>query len=462
MIKKVIIAVIILIAISAAGYKYIYNKNHTAPAEKDIASLYESFVLKNGMRVFVVPNNAIPAVSHMVWYRVGGKDEQVGKSGITHLLEHLMFKGTAKFPKGEFSKAVSESGGQENAFTAQDYTGFYQNVPTEKLGLMMEMEADRMNNLRFDDSEFETERDVVMEEYRMRVTNSPRALMTRELDAALYRNHPYRTQVIGWENEILALKPEDAFHYYHKYYDPKNAILVVAGDTDVETVKVLASKHYGSIPGNYVEKRIEIIEPPRVASAKIVYEDERVAQKEFWQKFIAPSYTAADEKELKKAFALEVFARLLGGGTSSILYKELVVKQGAASAAGSGYNGYHIGPSEFIVYAYPAAGISDEKLQKMIAAEILKVQKGKVNKKRLAAVKKSMIAEQIYEREGLQQIAYRIAQNYIIGLEPEFITEWEVGIAAVTAEDISAVAQQILQQEKSVIGVLQPKKLEVK
>lgn len=461
--KKIIVFVILVLVVALAGYGYSIAKNSAKSKvenQKTIADLYESFELKNGMQVFVIPNNSVPAVSHMVWYRVGAKDELAGESGVTHLLEHLLFKGTEKFPKGVFSQAVSESGGQENAFTGQDYTAFYQNVPTEKLGLMMEMEADRMGNLEFSEAELLTERDVVMEEYRMRVTNNPRALMLRELDAALYRNHPYRKQVIGWAHEIMGLTKEDAFGYYRRYYDPKNAVLVVAGDVTPEKVLELAKKYYEVLPANFKVSPQLIFEPPRMSSAKIIYEDERVSQPELWQKFIAPSYTTKDAAELKTAFALEVLGRLLGGGTSSILYKSLVVEKGMASAIGSAYSGYNIGPSEFTVFAYPQADTSTDALEAEIGKEIAKVISGNVDESRLAAVKKAMIAEQIYDREGLQEMAYKIGQNHIIGLKPEFIDEWEAGVSDVSAADIIAAAKQVLQTDKAVVGVLKNKKVE--
>ena len=483
MLKKIVIALVAAGVVAGSVFYYFtqqeapkqqvtfeQNQAPVAPELPPITNtdLYQSFKLRNGMEVFVIPNKSIPAVSHMVWYRVGAKDEPAGKSGIAHLLEHLMFKGTERFPKGEFSRIIAENGGQENAFTSQDFTAYYQNVPTAKLEQMMEMEADRMKNLTFNDKEFQTERAVVMEEYGMRMTNEPRSLMVQELDAALFRNHPYGKQVIGWKHEILALNRDDAYAFHQKYYDPANAVLIVAGEVDAKNIQILAEKYYGIVPSNYVNDRKAVIEPPRVAATKITYQDARVEQKQFWQKFIAPSYTDKDAAKLKQAFALEVFARMLGGGTSSILYKSLVVEQKLASAAGAGYNGYSFGPSEFTVFAYPQDGVSDNVLEAAIDAEIAKVQNGEVSKKRIGAVKTAMIAEQIYEREGLQQMAYKIGQNYIIGLPPEFVKDWEVGVNSVTKDDIIEAAKMFLQSQKSVIGVLEktpektPEKVEEK
>jgi len=474
MLKKIVILLIGVGIIASASFYYIdkknkkqqvtFEQNQAAPVPVVVApklapiittDLYQTFELANGMHVFVIPNHSIPAVSHMVWYRVGAKDEVVGKSGLAHLQEHLMFKGTDKYPKGEFSKVVAQYGGQENAFTGQDYTAFFQKVPTEQLELMMQMEADRMKNLNFNDQEFQTERNVVMEEFRMTMKNKPRSLMLQELDAALYRNHPYRKQIIGWEDELKALTRDDAYAFHKKYYDPANAILVISGDIDAKTVQPLAEKYYGVIPSNYYEDRQPISEPERVAFTKVVYEDERVEQQEFWQKFIAPSYTDKNKDKVKEAYALEVLARLLGGGTSSILYKSLVVEQKLASSAGADFSGFNFGPSEVILFAYPQPGVGADAIQAAMAVEVEKVQSGGIDAERLEATKKAMIAEQIYDQEGLQQIAYKVAQNYIIGLSPDFSKEWEKGIKAVTKDDIVTAAIDVLQTQKSAVGILQ-------
>ncbi len=206
--------------------------------------------LENGLEIVVVPDRRAPVVTHMVWYKVGGADEPPGKSGIAHFLEHLMFKGTDKIPAGEFSKIVARLGGQDNAFTAQDITAYFQRVAKEKLSQVMSMEADRMANLRLDEKEVLTERKVIREERRSRVDNDPSSLLQEQMMAALYIAHPYHTPVIGWDTEIRELSREDALRHYKKFYAPNNAILVVTGDVDPDQVVALAKDTYGKFPAN--------------------------------------------------------------------------------------------------------------------------------------------------------------------------------------------------------------------
>ena len=202
----------------------------------------ETFTLDNGLTVVVVPNHRMPVVSHMVWYKVGAADEDPGKSGLAHLLEHLMFKGTPSVPPGMFSKIIARNGGRDNAFTTSDYTGYFQNVAADRLELVMRMEADRMANLTLDRETVETERAVVLEEWRMRVGNSPEGRLSQQMEAALFLNSPYHRPVIGWQSEIARLDRDDALAFYRRWYAPNNAVLVVAGDVDAATVRPLAEK----------------------------------------------------------------------------------------------------------------------------------------------------------------------------------------------------------------------------
>src|SRR5213595_1627984 len=206
-----------------------------------------SFTLDNGLQVVVIPDHRTPVVTQMIWYKVGSADETPGKSGLAHFLEHLMFKGTAKHPAGEFSQTVLRIGGNENAFTAVDYTGYFQRVPREQLGRMMEFEADRMTGLILKDENVLPERDVVLEEYNMRVANNPDARLVEQILAALYLNHPYGRPVIGWHDEIEKLDREDALAFYKRFYAPNNATLLIAGDVDVNEVRPLAERTFGQI-----------------------------------------------------------------------------------------------------------------------------------------------------------------------------------------------------------------------
>ncbi len=226
----------------------------------------ETFMLKNGMQVVVIQNHRVPVVSHMVWYRVGAADEGPGETGVAHFLEHLMFKGTPSYPDGEFSTIVARNGGQENAFTSYDYTGYYQTVARDRLELVMAMESDRMSNLVLSDEDISTERLVVLEERRSRTDNNPSAILNEQVNAALFLNYPYRDPVIGWENEIRELNRDAILGFYQRWYAPNNAILVVAGDITAYELRPLAEKYYVAVPRAYAPERVRPAEPPQRAA----------------------------------------------------------------------------------------------------------------------------------------------------------------------------------------------------
>ncbi len=255
--------------------------------------------LENGLEVVVVPDRRAPVVTHMVWYRVGGADEPPGKSGIAHFLEHLMFKGTSKIPSGEFSKIVARLGGQDNAFTAQDITSYFQRVAKEKLPQVMEMESDRMANLRLDEKEVLTERKVIREERRSRVDNDPSSLLQEQMMAALYIAHPYHTPVIGWDTEIKELTREDALRHYKKYYAPNNAVLVVTGDVEPDQVMALAKDTYGKIPANpeVGMPRVRPVEPEPITERRVILRDGRVGKATFERYYLTPSFNTATGRE---------------------------------------------------------------------------------------------------------------------------------------------------------------------
>jgi len=249
----------------------------TAPADQKLFDA-KTFTLDNGLQVVVVEDHRVPVVSHMVWYRVGAADEPPGASGIAHLLEHLMFKGTANIEPGQFSKIVARHGGQDNAFTSSDYTAYYQNIAAEHLAMVMEMEADRMRNLRIDPAEVMTERDVVIEERLTRTENEPAALLGERLDMALWMTHPYRNPVIGWQHELSQLDQDDAGLFYKQWYAPNNAIVVVSGDVTPDEVKRLAERYYGPLERGPEFKRERPGELPPEAATRVVMEHPRVAQ----------------------------------------------------------------------------------------------------------------------------------------------------------------------------------------
>src|SRR5438105_15619592 len=283
-----------------------------------------SFTLDNGLQVLVIPDHRTPVVTQMIWYKVGSADETPGKSGLAHFLEHLMFKGTTKHPAGEFSDTVRRVGGNENAFTSVDYTGYFQRVPREQLAAMMEFEADRMTGLILKDENVLPERDVVLEEFNMRVANNPDARLSEQIMAALYLNHPYGRPVIGWRQEIEKLDREDALAFYRRFYAPNNAILVIAGDTDAKEVRPLVEQTFGKIAPqpSIPARRVRPQEPEQVAPRTVTLADPRVEQTSVRRYYLVPSSTTAASGESP---ALDVLAQLMGTGSNSYLYRALMI-----------------------------------------------------------------------------------------------------------------------------------------
>src|SRR6202044_2272094 len=311
-----------------------------------------TFSLANGLQVVVIPDRRTPVVTQMIWYKVGSADETSGKSGLAHFLEHLMFKGTAKHPAGEFSQTVLRVGGNENAFTSTDYTGYFQRVPREQLAGMMEFEADRMTGLILKDENVLPERDVVLEEYNMRVANNPGARLTEQIMAALYLNHPYGRPVIGWDQEIEKLNREDALAFYKRFYAPNNAILVIAGDVNANEIKPMAERTFGPVlPQPAIPaKRTRPQEPTPIAARTVTLADPRVEQPTLRRYYLAPSAATAAAGESP---ALDVLAQLMGGGSNSYLYRALVVDKPLAVNAGAGYQGTSLDATQFTISAAP-------------------------------------------------------------------------------------------------------------
>src|SRR6202046_1188588 len=285
-----------------------------------------SFRLANGLEVVVLPDHRAPVVTHMIWYKVGAADEVPGKSGLAHFLEHLMFKGTTQNPGNRFSQAVAAIGGQENAFTASDYTGFFQRVPREHLQQMMAFEADRITGLVLNDDVVRPELNVVLEEQNMRIANNPNSRLAEQMDAALYLNHPYGRPTIGWRPEIEKLDRDDALAFYRRFYSPNNAIVVVAGDVTADEVKADAEATYGKVPDrSEFGPRRRPQEPPQEAPRTVTLADPQVEQASINRYYLAPSRTTAKPGESE---ALEVLVHVLGGGSENPVYLSLVLEQG--------------------------------------------------------------------------------------------------------------------------------------
>ena len=424
-----------------------------APGARAAVFNPETFTLENGMEVVVVPNHRAPVVVHMVWYRVGAADDPVGKSGIAHFLEHLMFKGTPSYPDGEFSRLVARHGGNENAFTSQDYTGYYQKVAKERLGLVMALEADRMTNLVLRDEVVLPERDVIIEERRSRVDNEPGALLGEQIAAAQYLAHPYGVPIIGWEHEMRALTTEDALAFYRRHYAPSNAVLVVSGDITMAELKPLAEKHYGVIPAQDIAPRLRPQEPPQRAARRVVLRDGRVSQPSLSRSYIAPSLTAGATEH---AYPLQVLAEVLGGGATSRLYRALVVERKLAASAGAWYDDVSLDLTRFVVYATPSPGVEITELEAAIDEEIARLLDDGVGADEIARIKQRLIAETTYARDSLYAAARVFGAARTSGVSVAEIEAWPDRIEAVTVEQITQAARAVLRPEGSVTGVLLP------
>jgi zinc protease len=410
--------------------------------------------LDNGLQVVVIENHRAPVVTHMVWYRAGAADEVPGKTGIAHFLEHLMFKGTKTVPPGAFSEMIARLGGSENAFTTQDTTAYFQSVAVEHLEEMMRLEADRMVNLVLTDDVVLPERDVILEERRQRIDNEPGAQLMEMMRASLFLNHPYRLPTIGWENEMQGLTTADAIAWHKKWYAPNNAVVVISGDVTMDQVRPLAEKYYGVLPAQPVPARHRPEEPMQFAPRRVTLEDGRVQLASWSRLYQAPSYHRGAAEH---AYALEVLADIVGGGTSSRLYRSLVVEHKVATSAGAGYDPDNLDLSVFSFYAsaLPGGGVGD--IEKAVDAEIARLLADGVTEDEVARAKKTLQAESVKARDSLAGPARIVGRALIAGSSIADIEAWPDRIGAVTAADVNAAAKAVLDLNYSVTGTLLPK-----
>ena len=410
------------------------------------------FTLTNGLQVVVVPDHRAPVVTHMIWYKVGAADETPGKSGLAHFLEHLMFKGTEKNPGDAFSRQVAAIGGQENAFTASDYTGFFQRVPRNHLKEMMALEADRITGLVLTDEVVRPELNVVLEEQNMRVANNPAARLGQQMDAALYLNHPYGRPVIGWRPEIEQLGREDALAFYRRFYSPNNAVVVVTGDVTAEEVRADAEATYGKIADRAeTNPRRRPMEPPQEAPRTVTLADLRVAQPTISRDYLVPSENTAKPGESE---ALEVLAHILGSGENCRLYRRLVIDQGLALNAGASYSGTAVDYAKFAVFGAPKPGVSLPQLEAAIDGVLAELVAHAVSSEELDRAKTRLIAEAVYAEDNQATLARWYGSALAVGQTIEDVRAWPDRIRAVTADAVQNAARTWLDRRRSVTGYL--------
>jgi zinc protease len=364
-----------------------------------------------------------------------------------------MFKGTNKHPAGEFSQTVLRIGGNENAFTSTDYTGYFQRVPREQLGKMMEFEADRMTGLILKDENVLPERDVVLEEFNMRVANNPEARLTEQIMAALYLNHPYGRPVIGWHQEIEKLDREDALAFYKRFYAPNNAIVIIAGDVEAKDIRPLAERTFGEVAAQpaIAAERVRPQEPVPAAPRTVTLADPRVEQPSVKRYYLAPSATTAAAGESP---ALDVLAQLMGSGSNSYLYRALVVDRPLAVSADAGYQGTALDPTQFMISVSPKPGVEFAQVEQVIDSVISDVGQNPVRAEDLERVKTQLIAEAIYAQDNQATLARWYGGALTTGLSIDDLRSWPDRIRAVTAEQVRDVAQKWLDKKRSVTGYL--------
>jgi len=407
----------------------------------------ETFTLKNGLQVVLIPNHRAPVVTHMIWYKFGSADYRPGVSGIAHFLEHLMFKGTAKVPGGQFSVVVKKLGGNDNAFTTRDYTAFYQNIARQHLGLMMEMDADRMKNLALKESEVDSERQVIIEERRQRIDNQPQARLQEQMMSALFVNHPYGTPVIGWLHEIKQLTREDALEDYRAWYAPNNAVLVVSGDITAAELRSLAEKHYGGLEPSVLPARKRPQPAPIAASHRMTMEDQRIGLPTVIKTYRAP----------RGSDALEILAEILGGSSVSRLYTHLVVEKKLAISAGADYDPISLDDTTLTLYASPAPGTSLPQLEAALDSEIMALAAKGVTPDEIKDAMSKKKAGLMYYLDSLQGPAILFGRAIVSGFDIGYFENWNGRVEKLTAAEVNKAAGAIFASDNlPVTGILLP------
>ncbi len=395
------------------------------------------------MQVVVIPDHRAPVVTQMIWYKVGAMDDPPGHSGLAHFFEHMMFRGTKAEPGDAFSRDLARNGGDDNAFTTEDYTAFYEQLARDRMKLAMSLEADRMAHLDLSDASVRTERDVVLEERRMRIDNSPQALANEQVEAALYLSHPYGRPVIGWPEEVRRLDRAQAQAFYDSHYAPNNAILVVVGDVTADAVKEAAAATLGQVPPRPLAPRVVYAEPERLGPTRLSIARGDVSVPSFSRSYRVPSY--AQDKP-GQAEALEVLASLLGGDETGLLYKKLVVEQKLATDAGASYDGDARNSGEFSVFAVPRPGVTLAAVEHAVDAVLAECAAKPPAAADLDHTKTQLVAGEVYRRDNQLSLATEYGQALAVGLTIGDVQSWPERIKAVSAEAVRRAAALDLRQ----------------
>ena len=447
---------------SGAAFAATTPVSQPSSAPSATASGAQQFTLKNGMQLIVQPDRRAPTAVHMVWVRVGSMDEVDGTSGVAHVLEHMMFKGSKTVAPGDFSRRVAALGGRENAFTSRDYTGYYQQIPAQKLEDVMRLESDRFANMHWPDEEFKKEIEVVKEERRLRTEDQPRALLAEQLFASTFNASPYRRPVVGWMSDLDAMTPADVRAFHRQWYTPTNAVVVVAGDVQVDKVRALAEKYYGSLPAHAVPERKPRTEPEqrglRRIAVKAPAEQAYVALA-----FRVPSLTRVQDLQAsdRDALALLVLSAVFSGYDGARLERALTQgEQPVADSAGSSAMITGRGPALFLMTGVPAGGKTAQQVEDALRAELARVAREGISEAELARVKTQWIASTVYERDSVQNQAQELGSNWVQGFPLDAEERLLALLRTITAEEVQAVAAKYFGDDQLTIATLLPQPLE--
>ncbi len=419
-----------------------------------------TFTLANGMTLWVKPDRRAPTAVHMVWLRVGSMDEVDGTSGVAHVLEHMLFKGTPSLPAGEFSRRVAALGGRDNAFTSKDYTGYYQQIPSSQLAAVMRLEADRFANNLWPDAEFAKELEVVKEERRLRTEDNPRALLHEMLSATALSASPYRRPIVGWMSDLEAMTAQDARDFYRKWYTPANAVVVVAGDVDPQQVKALADQYYGAIPARPVAERKPQQEPAQQGMRRLEFKAP-AEQSYVALAFKVPRLASLDvTPEHDEALALTVLAAVLDGYSGARLERSLTQGEQRLADRVGAYNGLMgRGPQFFYLEGVPAAGQTPEALEAALRAQVQRVASEGVTEAELQRVKTQWVASEIYKLDSVFNQARELGVAWTLGMPPDHGAQLIARLRQVTAAQVQAVAQKYFGDDSLTVAILRPQPL---
>jgi len=413
----------------------------------------QELMLKNGMKIIVKEDHRSTTVTHMVWYKVGSVDEKNGSTGLAHVLEHMMFKGTKKLKPGEFSARVAALGGSENASTSRDYTNYFQRVGSDKLEAVMALEADRMANLVLDKNEFAKEIRVVMEERRRNTDDQPISQVYEALHATAFVAHPYHNPIIGWMDDLEQMTAQDAKAWHERWYAPNNATMVVVGDVDTKKVFALAQKYFGKIKPKTITRSRTQTEPPQRGAKRIIVK--APAENPYVMlAFKVP--TLRDVEKDSDVYALDVLSAVLDGYDNARLNAKLVRSDKVANSVGAGYSPIARGPVLFMLDGTPVQGTSTEQLEKLLRAEIDRIAKEGVSEQELARVKTQLIASQIYKRDSIYMQSREIGNMEMAGLSHKDTDRIIEKLKQVTPQQVRDVAQKYFGDDAMTVATLVP------